>query len=126
MITLTLGNKLKALREQRGWTQTLAASRLGISSQVVSNYERNYRSPDKEMLSRIAKVYNCSLDWLLGISDDPERIEDNASVVEKKKSTSEFESLFFYELEKLSEEDKQKALEHVRYLRYLTEQENRK
>ncbi|WP_409179161.1 helix-turn-helix domain-containing protein [Brevibacillus fortis] len=51
-------------------------------------------------------------------------LEDTASPSSKKdKPLSEYESLFFYELEKLSEEDKQKALEHVRYLRYLAEQQ---
>lgn len=51
-------------------------------------------------------------------------LEDTASPFSKKdKPLSEYESLFFYELEKLSEEDKKKALEHVRYLRYLAEQQ---
>jgi len=68
---MTLGEKLKMLREKRGWTQALAAEKLGVSSQVVSNYERDYRSPDKEALSKIAQIYNCSLDWLLGLTDDP-------------------------------------------------------
>ncbi|WP_340701590.1 helix-turn-helix transcriptional regulator [Brevibacillus borstelensis] len=126
MVTLTLGEKLKNLREQRGWTQSQAAERIGISSQVVSNYERNYRSPDKETLSRIAKVYNCSLDWLLGVTDNPDRNDDYSPFNKKDTSLSEFESLFFYELDKLSDEDKQKALEHVRYLRYLAEKENKK
>ncbi|MCM3143086.1 XRE family transcriptional regulator [Brevibacillus sp. MER 51] len=52
-------------------------------------------------------------------------IEDGASSLtdKKDKPLSEYESLFFYELDKLSEEDKKKALEHVRYLRYLAEQQ---
>jgi transcriptional regulator with XRE-family HTH domain len=76
---MTLGQKLKTLREKRGWTQAQAAERLGISSQVVSNYERDYRSPDKETLSKIAKVYNCSLDWLLGVTNNSERMNDATS-----------------------------------------------
>lgn len=75
---MTLGEKLKKLREQRGWTQTQAAERLGVSSQVVSNYERDYRSPDKESLSNIAKIYNCSLDWLLGITNSPEHTDTHS------------------------------------------------
>ncbi|WP_164685024.1 helix-turn-helix domain-containing protein [Brevibacillus reuszeri] len=71
---MTLGEKLKKLRETHRWTQGEAAKRLGISSQVVSNYERDYRSPDKDTLSKIATVYECSLDWLLGLSDDPNPI----------------------------------------------------
>lgn len=67
---MSLGEKIKMLREKHGWTQSQAAEKIGISSQVLSNYERNYRSPDKETLSKFALLYNRSLDWLLGISDD--------------------------------------------------------
>ncbi|MNI62461.1 HTH-type transcriptional regulator ImmR [compost metagenome] len=67
---VTVGEKLKMLREQRGWTQTQAADKLGVSSQVISNYERDYRSPDKETLSKIAVIYNRSLDWILGVTED--------------------------------------------------------
>lgn len=73
---MTLGEKLKMLREKRGWTQAQAAEKLGISSQVVSNYERDYRFPDKEILFTISQVYNCSLDWLFGVSEDPERNDE--------------------------------------------------
>lgn len=73
---MTLGEKLKMLRENRGWTQAQAAEKLGTSSQVVSNYERDYRSPDKEILTTISQVYNCSLDWLFGVSEDPERKDE--------------------------------------------------
>lgn len=73
---MTLGEKIKKLREQRGWTQAQAAEKLGVSSQVVSNYERDYRSPDKETLSRIAKMYHCTLDWLLGLSELSEQIDN--------------------------------------------------
>lgn len=69
---MTLGEKLKLLRSRRGWTQDQAAQQLGVTAQVVSNYERDYRSPDTEGLKHIAKVFNCSLDWLLGNSDDPD------------------------------------------------------
>lgn len=75
---MTLGEKIKKLREQRGWTQAQAAEKLGVSSQVVSNYERDYRSPDKETLSKIAKIYHCTIDWLLGLSEEPE-LTDSAS-----------------------------------------------
>lgn len=101
---MTLGEKLKSLREQRGWTQSQAAERLGISSQVVSNYERDYRSPDKETLSRIAKVFNCSLDWLLGVTDNPERIDDLSPFDKKDKPVNRA----FLELpEDVSEEEKE-------------------
>lgn len=92
---MTLGEKLKQLREQRGWTQTQAAEKLGISSQVVSNYERDYRSPDKDTLSKIAITYNKSIDWLLGVTDDSTFMESEDKNTEipdsKKKSEHEYD-----------------------------------
>lgn len=65
---MTLGEKLKELREKRGWTQQQAADHIEVSSQVISNYERDYREPSKDILVRIANVYNTTVDELLGRS----------------------------------------------------------
>ncbi|MGO0061854.1 helix-turn-helix domain-containing protein [Brevibacillus fluminis] len=87
---MTLGEKMKKLREQHGWTQAQAAEKLGVSSQVVSNYERDYRSPDKETLSKIAKMYHCSIDWLLGLSDSQEQAGEGGSTVQTEKVNRAF------------------------------------
>lgn len=117
---MTLGEKLKSLREQRGWTQSQAAERLGISSQVVSNYERDYRSPDKETLSRIAKVYNCSLDWLLGVVDNPERTDDPSPPIKKDKP---IQGLAFIDggMEELDEEEMDYLKESLELFRRMKE-----
>jgi transcriptional regulator with XRE-family HTH domain len=126
VITLTLGDKLKSLREQRGWTQSQAAERLGISSQVVSNYERDYRSPDKETLSRIAKVYNCSLDWLLGVTDNPERIDDPSPSDKKDKPTDELTTIMFHKWDQLDERRRKQALKIIELLEQEADEENNK
>jgi transcriptional regulator with XRE-family HTH domain len=65
---MTLGDRLKELREHQGWTQQQAADHIGVSSQVISNYERDYREPSKDILVRIANVYKTTVDELLGRS----------------------------------------------------------
>ncbi|RNB70762.1 helix-turn-helix domain-containing protein [Brevibacillus panacihumi] len=108
-------------RVQRGWTQSQAAERLGISSQVVSNYERDYRSPDKETLTRIAKVYNCSVDWLLGVTDNPERIDSPSSSDKKDDKEARMGLAFITGGEDLTEEEAEYLKESLELFRRMKE-----
>lgn len=82
---MTLGEKLKTLREKRGWTQSQAAENLGVSSQVISNYERDYRSPDAQNLRKLAELYNTTTDYLTGLTNNPsprgDEVPDNNSSI---------------------------------------------
>ncbi|ASJ54447.1 transcriptional regulator [Brevibacillus formosus] len=133
---MSFGQRLKQARKEAKKTQDQVAKILGLDYSTISKYENNHSQPDNETLTKLADYFGVSVDYLLGRTTDffvKER--DNHYIVEvknpsptdnKEKGLSEFENLFFYELDKLSEEDKQKALEHVRYLRYLAEQGNNK
>jgi transcriptional regulator with XRE-family HTH domain len=61
---------LKELRTERNLSQSVVASALGISQQAYANYESGKREADYDMLLRIAKYFECSADYLLGISDE--------------------------------------------------------
>lgn len=54
----TMGDKIKALREKAGMTQTELAEKLGVSKSVVSAYEKGIRNPSYKVLSQIAKIFN--------------------------------------------------------------------
>lgn len=61
--------RLKDLREDNDFLQKDIAKKLGISQQYYSQYELgNYTMPI-EMLIELAKEYNVSLDYLVGLSD---------------------------------------------------------
>lgn len=60
------GNRLKALRIQRGLTQAQLAVRLNISPSTVGMYEQGRREPDNGTLTKICRELNVSLDYLLG------------------------------------------------------------
>lgn len=66
-----LGLRLRKAREMAGLSQLEAAKKLGISNGTLSGYERDYRDPDTRTLEKIANLYEVSVDWLLGLSDDP-------------------------------------------------------
>lgn len=71
-----IGKKIKKYRKLNNWTQEQLGEKLGESSQVISNWEREYSSPNKEDIHNLASVLNISSDYLLRLTDDPTPITD--------------------------------------------------
>lgn len=61
----TCGNILRELRTYHDYKQKDISSYLNITSQAYSNYERNQRTPDIEVMYKIAEFYNITLDQLV-------------------------------------------------------------
>lgn len=70
-MVMGLAERLKAQRNRLGLSQKIVAERLNLSPSVVSSYESGERTPSLEVLVRLASLYGCSSDYLLGISDTP-------------------------------------------------------
>lgn len=68
-IRKVFGERLLNLREERGETQDQLAKAVGITRQSLSRYETNERTPNIELIYNIAKHYEVSADYLLGLSD---------------------------------------------------------
>ena len=62
--------RIKELRIEAEKTQEEMAKILGISRQVYGNYENDINQPSLDMLSNIADYFHCSVDYLIGRSDD--------------------------------------------------------
>jgi transcriptional regulator with XRE-family HTH domain len=60
-----IGQKLIFLRKQRGWTQEDVAKKLGIHRGTYANYEIGKRDPDYETLSKLADMFDVTVDYLL-------------------------------------------------------------
>lgn len=67
--------RLKELRENKQLTQAQLSKSLNISSSTIGMYEQGRRFPDENLLKHIAKFFNVSIDYLLGISDIPNIVE---------------------------------------------------
>lgn len=61
-----LSERLQKLRLEHGLSQKEVASRIGISSSVISGYETGERTPSAEVLLSLSYLYKCSTDYLLG------------------------------------------------------------
>lgn len=71
-MNIEIANRLLGLRKQHNLSQEELASRLGISRQSVSKWERAEASPDTDNLIALAKLYGVSLDQLL-LDEQPQQ-----------------------------------------------------
>ena len=67
---LILAERLALLRRERDMTQKEVGQELGISLNSYQRYETNDREPTAPVLVQMAKFYNVSLDYLVGLKDD--------------------------------------------------------
>jgi len=62
----TFGGRIKSLREMSGLSQEEFGKKIDTKLSAISMWERDQRKPDShELLYRIAKEFNVTLDWLL-------------------------------------------------------------
>jgi transcriptional regulator with XRE-family HTH domain len=66
-----LGERLKRSRMRLGWNQLELAEETGIPQQVISRLEHGHQSIYVERLIELATTLKVSLDYLVGLSDDP-------------------------------------------------------
>lgn len=72
------GEWLAELRKDLGKTQKEMAAELHISARSYGDYERGTTEPPDEIKIQMAKYFNVSLDYLLGLIDRPRPLhEDN-------------------------------------------------
>jgi transcriptional regulator with XRE-family HTH domain len=64
-------DRLRALREQRNWSQRELGRYCDIGAAQISKYESGETDPSMEILVIIANKLNVSADYLVGLSDIP-------------------------------------------------------
>ena len=68
-----LGERLQEQRNLKNLSQKEVADAINVSASVVSNYENGERTPSLEILVALARLFQCSTDYLLGF----EKIESD-------------------------------------------------
>lgn len=76
-----IGERLLELRKDADLTQDDLAEILNINKHSISSYERDKSEPPDAIKIAIARYFNVSVDYLLGITDDPKPIEQNNAVL---------------------------------------------
>jgi transcriptional regulator with XRE-family HTH domain len=115
-------SRLENLRSSRKLTQKEIAGKLGIARTTYSGYENGTREPDHEMLQKMADLFDVSVDYLLGrtnnlnqvISDDAKNLLDALDLADAD-IAKKYE--IFVDGQKLSEEQIKEFISYVRVVR---------
>lgn len=83
--TMKLGNKIRQMRSNVGYTQERLASLIGVSAQAISKWENEISMPDITLLPNIAEVFGISIDELfdLTVEQKMKRIDNRLEIVEE-------------------------------------------
>ena len=74
-----IGDNIRFLRKQAGYSQQQLAMKLGIKQASVSNWEAGKTLPDTKYLSKLMDIFNVQMDYLF--SDEPRRDLDSIRVI---------------------------------------------
>ena len=72
-----IGERLYDLRKDKGLSQDQLGEILNINKHSISSYERDRSEPPDEIKISMAHFFHVSVDYLLGLTDDP-GIYDNS------------------------------------------------
>ncbi|MCQ5247084.1 helix-turn-helix domain-containing protein [Lactobacillus gasseri] len=73
-------NKLKQLRESKGWSKTNVAKHLGVRLSTYANWEYGISEPDIETINQIATLYDVSNGYLMGNNNNGKEENETKSV----------------------------------------------
>ncbi|MGN1213143.1 MAG: helix-turn-helix domain-containing protein [Christensenellales bacterium] len=65
----SFGENLKSLRKEKGIGQIELSKALQVSKGIISLWENGQREPSMSSIIKLAKFFDVSADYLIGLSD---------------------------------------------------------
>lgn len=65
---LVTADRIKDLRIYNNWTRKELANKLGLSEKELEGYEIGYNTPNDYIKYNMCKVFNCTMDYLMGLT----------------------------------------------------------
>lgn len=62
-------DRIKALREARGWTQAEFARKMNMTRNGINSWEQGFSMPSPPSLVDLARLFSVSTDYLLGVEN---------------------------------------------------------
>lgn len=105
MVNEIFARRIKELRAEKGFSQQQLGDLVGVSKVSIFNYENGLQQPSLEILVNLAKSLNCSVDFLLGVSDNLEDEDKHIFII---KSIKRNETVYNYLLK-----DTRKSIKNI-------------
>jgi len=83
-----LGENIKILRKQKGFSQETLAQQLNVVRQTVSKWEKGISVPDAEMLNSLSELFEVPVSTLLGSTVEDQKTETDPRMEEIAKQLS--------------------------------------
>ena len=77
-----LGENIKILRKQKGFSQETLAQQLNVVRQTVSKWEKGISVPDAEMLNSLSELFEVPVSTLLGSTVEDQKTETDPRMEE--------------------------------------------
>lgn len=92
---MKLYEQLSALRKSHNYTQEQLAKKLGVTRQTISKWEMGISEPSLDMLDKIAEIYGCTIDELMGRNNANTVAEKPIAEVEPKFNAQTYKEPFW-------------------------------
>jgi transcriptional regulator with XRE-family HTH domain len=86
---MMIGERLIDLRKDMGLTQKELSEKLFINYRTYSGYEREETEASDDLKIKLAQFYNVSVDYLLGIINNPHPIKSGDEYIRLPKPLSD-------------------------------------
>ena len=117
---MNLGDRLVILRKKRTWTQDDVAKKIGIARTTYAMYEQGRREPDANSLSKLAELFDVSIDYLItGTERSTQYVYEKIPTDEREFLDwvkNNLEGTFFYDFSKSPEEQKREMMRGLRLI----------
>lgn len=100
------GERIIEQRKALGWSQAQLAEKLGIHQNQISRYETGSTSPTFQVLGKLAKLFDTTTDYLLGLTHNkspfpPQLSSPQAEMLQLMSTQSESAQAKFVEVVRL-------------------------
>jgi len=104
-VSETIGERLRNLRDKKGYTLEKAGSLVGITKQTLYKYENGIiTNIPSDKIEQLAKIYNVSPTYIMGWEDMPTNFEDPAEAIKFILEQPALMAYGGYNLETMSDE----------------------
>lgn len=85
---MTLGQRIKKLRADKELTQKDLADQVHVTFQTVSKWEKGENEPDIATIKQLAKIFDCSVDYLISEDEEEEKPTIEQAVIAPDETVS--------------------------------------